>query len=158
MVKMFHAVSAAAMLVIAALPLRAETAAVESTLEAHKVLRGADGRESLASAETAKPGDVIEYVATYRNASGAMVRELEATLPIPEHTEFIAGSARPGGIRVSLDGRAFGQPPLKRRVVRQGREFDEPVPYREYRFVRWIPVHLGAGMSERYTARVRVLE
>ena len=158
MVKMFHAVSAAAMLVIAALPLRAETAAVESTLEARKVLRAADGNESFASADAAKPGDVIEYVATYRNTTGETVRELQATLPIPVHTELIAGSARPFGARVSLDAREFGAPPLMRRTVRDGRQIDEPIAYREYRFLRWPPVHLGARMSIAYSARVRVLE
>src|SRR5471032_570873 len=88
----FNALSAAAMLVIAALPLHAQPSAIESTLEARKVVRGADGAESFASADVAKPGDVIEYVATYRNTSAETIRDLEATLPIPAHTELIAGS------------------------------------------------------------------
>jgi hypothetical protein len=42
--------------------------------------------------------------------------------------------------------------------VREGREAEEPVPYREYRYLRWTPVHLGGGMSISYSARVKVLE
>lgn len=155
---MFNALGAAAMLVIAALPSHAQTAAVESTLEARKVVREADGRERFASADVAKPGDVIEYVATYRNTTRETVRDLEATLPIPAHTELVAGSVRPSGARVSLDAREFGAPPLMRRVVRDGRELEEAIPYREYRYLRWTPVHLGALMSVSYTARVKVLE
>jgi uncharacterized repeat protein (TIGR01451 family) len=155
---MFNALGAAAMLVIAALPSHAQTPAVESTLEARKVVREADGSEHYASADVAKPGDVIEYVATYRNTTRETVRELEATLPIPAHTEFIPGSARPSGVRVSLDSRQFAAPPLKRRVVRDGHALEEAIPYREYRYLRWTPVHLGALMFVSYTARVKVLE
>ena len=49
------------MLIVAAMPLHAQTAAIESTLEARKVLRGADGSESFASADVAKPGDCTEF-------------------------------------------------------------------------------------------------
>src|SRR6185369_10694463 len=55
-------------------------------LEAHKVVRAADGTEKLAPAESARPGDVIEYVATYRNTGKQPIRNLEATLPIPHDT------------------------------------------------------------------------
>jgi uncharacterized repeat protein (TIGR01451 family) len=155
---MCNALGAAAMLVIAALPSHAQTAAIESTLEARKVVREADGREHFASADVAKPGDVIEYVATYRNTTRETIRDLEATLPVPAHTELLPGSARPSSARVSLDAREFAPPPLKRRVVRDGRETEVAVPYSEYRYLRWAPVHLGAGMSVSYTARVRLLE
>jgi uncharacterized repeat protein (TIGR01451 family) len=155
---MFNAMSAAAMLVIAALPLHAQTAAVESTLEARKVVRGADGSESFASAEVAKPGDVIEYVATYRNTTRETIRNLEATLPIPAHTELIPGSVLPSAARASLDAREFASLPLKRKTIRDGREVEEAVAYREYRSLRWAPVNLGAQMSVTYTARVKVLE
>lgn len=154
----FNAIFAAAMAIAAALPSHAQAPAVEATLEARKVVREAGGREAFASAEAVKPGDVIEYVATYRNTTRETVRDLEATLPIPAHTELIPGSARPAGARASLDAREFAATPLKRKVVRAGREAEEPVPYREYRYLRWTPVHLGGGMSISYSARVKVLE
>jgi uncharacterized repeat protein (TIGR01451 family) len=157
----FSGWGAAAMLVIAALPLHAQQTGaepVETTLEARKVLRAADGRETFASAELARPGDVLEYAATYRNKSRERVRNLEATLPIPPHTEYVPGSPRPSSVRASLDARAFSAPPLKRKALRDGREFDEQIPYRDYRYLRWAPVDLGPQATMTFTARVKVLE
>jgi len=157
----FQVLAAAAILLVAALPAHAQPKAsepVKTTLEARKVVLAADGRESFAPADFARPGDVIEYAATYRNTTREAVRNLEATLPIPVHTEFVAGSARPAAVRASLDAREFAAPPLKRTAVADGRETIEIVPYREYRFLRWQPVHLGPEASMTFTARVRVLE
>lgn len=158
---LLKAFAVAAILIFAAVPLQAQKAAGEPvtvTLELRKVVRAADGRESFAPAEVTRPGDVIEYVATYRNTTTRTMRDLEATLPIPEHTELVPGSARPASVRASLDAREFAAPPLKRTAVANGRETIETVPYREYRFLRWEPVHLGAEASITFTARVRVLE
>ena len=151
---------AAAALLAAAFPVAAQQpgAAVQSTLEARKVVRAADGTERFAPAESARPGDVIEYVATYRNTSRAPVRALEATLPIPHNTELVAGSVRPANARASVDAREFADMPLKRRVVRDGRTVEEPVPLRDYRYLRWYPGELGADKSLAFTARVRVVE
>lgn len=157
----FKAFAAAAIFLCAAAPLHAQKAASEPvtvTLEQRKVVRSADGSESFAGAELTRPGDVIEYAATYRNTTTRMMRDLEATLPIPAHTELVPGSARPATVRASLDAREFAALPLKRRTVVDGREKIEAIPYREYRFLRWEPVHLGAAASITFTARVKVLE
>ena len=130
---------------------------IESKLEARKVVTAADGKESFVAADAARPGDVIEYTATYKNAGTAAVGNLEATLPIPADTEFIAGSAKPAGARASLDARAFGEMPLVRKVVRDGKSVEEPVPTREYRALRWYPGALTTNQSINFTARVRVL-
>jgi len=156
------ALAAAAMLVIAAAPLCAfaqkPAAPVEANLEVRKVVRAAGASEAFASGDVVKPGDVIEYVATFRNTTEKPVRNLEPTLPLPEHTELVPGSARPGSARASLDSREFAALPLKRKTVANGRETIETVPYREYRALRWAPVDLDAGKSIRVSARVRVLE
>ena len=131
---------------------------VETRLEARKVVRDAEGRESLASADAARPGETIEYVATYRNTGKQPVRNLAATLPIPANTELIAGSARPANAQASLDGRTFSAPPLKRRVVRDGKSVDEDVAPREYRYLRWLPGELGGEASVSFSARVRVVD
>ena len=160
-ITILKALAAAAILVFAAVPLRGQGMASEplkTTLEARKVVRGTDGRESFVPADVARPGDVIEYVATYRNTTREALKNLEATLPIPEHTELVAGSTHPASVRASFDAREFAPLPLKRKVVANGRETTETVPYREYRFLRWEPVHLGAEASITVTARVRVLE
>ena len=132
--------------------------AVETRLEAHKVERAADGKEKLGAAQSAQPGDVIEYAATYRNAGKQPVRNLEATLPIPANTEYLEGSAQPAQAKASVDAHAFGTLPLKRRVVRDGKPVEETVPLREYRYLRWYPGELEPGKSVTFTARVKVIE
>ncbi|HET9580193.1 MAG TPA: hypothetical protein VFP44_20365 [Usitatibacter sp.] len=127
-------------------------------LEARKVVRAADGKETFAPAETAKPGDVIEYVATYRNAGKQALRNLEATLPIPQNTEFVPGSAHPSNARASLDMKTFGQMPLMRRVVKDGKTIEALVPPRDYRSLRWHAGELGGEKTATFTARVRVLD
>ena len=153
---------AAVMLVAAAAPLHAfaqkPPAPVEAKLEVRKVVSGAGASEAFASGDAVKPGDVIEYVATFRNTTGKPVRNLEPTLPLPEHTEFIAGSTGPASVMAGLDARVFAPIPLKRKTVANGRETLEAVPYREYRYLRWAPVDLEPGKSVRVSARVKVLE
>lgn len=144
---------------VAAGPLHAQQGGpVETRLEARKVVRAADGQESFAPAGDAKPGDVIEYVAAYRNPTRQAVSGLEATLPLPPNTEFVPGSARPSAAKASVDARAWGDLPLTRKVIRDGREIEEQVPVREYRYLRWFPGELGGEKTLTYTARVRVVQ
>jgi uncharacterized repeat protein (TIGR01451 family) len=131
---------------------------VETRLEARKVARAADGTETFASADAAKPGETIEYAATYRNTGKPAVSNLAATLPIPASTELIAGSARPANAMASVDGSTFAAPPLKRRVVRDGKTIEVEIPVSEYRYLRWNAPELAGGQSLTYTARVRVIE
>jgi len=147
-----------AMMVFAAPLYAQQNGPIETRLEARTVVRAADGKESFAPATAAKPGDVIEYAATYRNLSRQPVRNLEATLPIPSNTEFVPGSAKPAAAKASLDSRTWGDMPLKRKVLRDGREVEEQVPFREYRYLRWYPGELGGEKSMTFTARVRVVE
>jgi uncharacterized repeat protein (TIGR01451 family) len=153
------AIFAAAALCVAAAPFLSHAAsngAIETTLEQRKVVRAADGRERLMAADTVKPGDVIEYAATYRNTTREPVRNLEATLPIPVHTELVPGSTRRA--KASLDARDFGDIPLRRTAIREGKRVEELVPYRDYRYLRWYAGELGAEMSVTFTARVKVVE
>jgi uncharacterized repeat protein (TIGR01451 family) len=136
----------------------AQTNPVETRLEARKVVRAVDGKETFAEAASARPGEVIEYVATYRNVSKQPVKSLEATLPIPPNTEFVPGSAQPASVKASVDAREWGTPPLMRKVVRDGRSIEEQVPVREYRYLRWFPGELGGEKAVSFTARVRVVD
>ena len=140
------------------MPAWAQGNPVESRLVARKVVVGADGKESLVAADAARPGDVIEYVATYRNTGKSAVRNLEATLPIPANTELVAGSVKPGSAQASIDARAFAPMPLKRVVHRDGRQAEETVPLREYRYLRWYPGELGGEKTVTFAARVKVLD
>ena len=136
---------------------KAPNGPLASELVARKVVTAADGRETLASADAAKPGDVLEYTATFRNTGKAALSRVEATLPIPDSVEFIPGSAKPANAKASADGKAFGDMPLKRVVKKNGVDVEEVVPVREYRLLRWAPVDLGGEKSASYVARVRVL-
>jgi uncharacterized repeat protein (TIGR01451 family) len=152
---------AAALAAALALPLAFAQSAdgpLESRLAARKVVV-ADGRENLVDATDAKPGDLIEYTATYRNKGKAAIRNLEATLPVPKDTEYVPGSARPAGARASTDGKSYAAIPLKRKVKRaDGKEVDEPVPLRDYRALRWYASELGGEKTVSYSARVRVID
>ena len=156
----FAALAGAALLALAPFAAAQQKAAqpLETRIEQRKVVRAADGAETLAAAEAVKPGDVIEYTVTYRNTGKAALTKLEATLPIPAETEFVAGTARPANAKASIDGRTFGDLPLKRTVKRNGVDVEEVVPASQYRFLRWYPGELAGEKALTYTARVRVTE
>jgi uncharacterized repeat protein (TIGR01451 family) len=155
----FRQLAAAVWLSTLLLPAVAQPKApVESRLEARRVEVAADGKESFSSAADAKPGDLIEYTATYRNTGKSAVRDLQATLPIPQGTEYVAGSARPANAKASVDAVSFADMPLKRKAMKEGREVEEAVQAREYRALRWYPGALAPDQMLTFTARVRVVD
>ena len=155
----YAAAAMAVSVVLQAAPAAAQQAdPIETRLEARKLVVAADGKESFAAADAARPGDVIEYTATYRNVGKQSVRNLEATLPIPSNTELVAASAVPAATRASSDARSFDSFPLKRKVKRAGVEVEEIVPLAEYRALRWSAGDLAPGRSVSFRARVRVLD
>lgn len=114
-----------------------------------------DGKEILSPAEQASPGDVIEYRAEYKNAGAAAVKQLAATLPVPNGMEYLPKTGAPE--LASLDGRKFEPVPLKRRVrLADGREVLRDVPANEYRWLRWTLGTLAPKQSRTVSARVRV--
>ncbi len=136
----------------------ASAGGVESKLEVSKVVTK-DGKESLEPAGTARPGDLLQYVASYTNKGRAGVSNLEATLPIPSNTELVIESIKPGGAKASTGGSSFDVVPLKRKVRQaNGAEFEQVIPAREYRSLRWYPGALAAGATVSFTARVKVVD
>jgi uncharacterized repeat protein (TIGR01451 family) len=130
---------------------------VSVALTAGRMITQPGGHEVMTSAEHAKPGDVIEYQATYRNHGNSSVRKLDATLPIPPGTEYLAHSASPAPALASLDGRRFEPLPLLRRVrLADGREVMREVPASEYRSLRWSLGTLDPRDQRSVRARVRV--
>ena len=116
----------------------------------------ADGKETLAAAETAKPGDLVEETATYVNKSKRTFR-VDATLPVPQFTEFVARSARPANVKASVDGKTFSDMPLKRQIKQaNGVTVEQMVPISEYKFLRWQGVELGPEKSFVVSARFRI--
>ena len=132
--------------------------AVAVQLTQHKVFTGADGKESLVDGATVKPGEVLEYRATYINKSNTAVKGVVATLPIPEGLEYRPGSARPGAnlVQAATKDGVFGAEPLSRKV--NGKV--EPVPYSDYRTLRWnlgsLPARGEAAVSARAAVQVYV--
>ncbi len=129
-----------------------------ATLEAHKVLV-AGGKEQLVAASEAKPGDVLEYRATYKNVSTNPLSAVMATLPVPATgVEYLLNSAMPSGAEASINGTQFAPAPLKRLVtLPDGKHQQQLVPAAEYRFLRWPLGDLPAGASKTVSARVRVI-
>jgi uncharacterized repeat protein (TIGR01451 family) len=139
-----------------ALPAFAQPAAVTSTLQAQRV-EDLDGKTVRKPAEAAKPGDTVEYRGTYRNVASTPVAKLQATIPVPAGTTFVAGSTEPGAAQASTDGVRFAPLPLVRTIrLADGSSRQEPVPLAEYRFVRWDLGNLAAGRDAVVSLRVRI--
>src|SRR6185369_16657911 len=120
-------------------PAKPAAGSVAVELTAQRVTK-AQGKEVLAPADEARPGELIEYRALYRNDGAGEARGLMATLPIPRGTQYVAGSALPRRVEASLDGRTFAAVPLKRtEKTPDGRTIVQEVPVAEYRALRWPP-------------------
>jgi uncharacterized repeat protein (TIGR01451 family) len=135
----------------------AAVAGVQVNLTAHRVTSGSNGREVLAPGDKARPGEVVEYQALYTNVSTDGVRQLVATLPIPDGMEYLPSTAVPAQVQASLDGNSFAAVPLRRKVkLADGREVMRDVPTSEYRWLRWTLGSLEGNGQETVRARVRV--
>lgn len=129
----------------------------EVALSVYRVVAQANGTETLAQAGQVKPGDRVEYAATYRNPGKLIIRNVQATLPIPGAMEYIPSSASPTQVYASLNGRDFAPVPLMRVVTQpDGTQRKQPVPVSEYRYLRWNLGDLEAGKSRTVKARMRV--
>ncbi|NML46933.1 DUF11 domain-containing protein [Ramlibacter sp. G-1-2-2] len=141
---------------MAALPGFAQSPAVTSNLTAQRV-EIANGKAVLSPAEKAKPGDMVEYSGTYRNAGTGSVDKLVATIPVPAGTTFVAGSAEPAKAQASTDGTRFAPMPLMRTVrLPDGTSRQEPVPLADYRYVRWEVGTLAAHADTVVKLRVQI--
>ncbi len=115
------------------------------------------GKEAFVSADHARPGEVIEYRATYRNTGASAVQDLSATLPVPAGLAYVPRTANPVRLSASTDGKSFEPVPLKRPVkLADGRAAMVEVPASEYRYLRWSIGTLAAKSSRTVRARMRV--
>ena len=147
---------ALALAALAAAPSARAAGDVTVELTANRVTRS-QGRDVLAPAEQARPGDLIQYRALYRNAGKGEARGFAATLPIPRGTHYVPGSATPRRVEASLDGRTFAPVPLLRKErTADGRTVTREVPASEYVALRWSLGLLPANQSREVTARVRI--
>jgi uncharacterized repeat protein (TIGR01451 family) len=135
------------------LPLLAE---VKVVLTASKIVV-VNGKEQKESSEKAKPGEVIEYVAEYRNTGKAPVTNVVATLPVPSGMEFVPETTQPQPVMASTDDHRYAPVPLKRMVRgADGKTVEQLVPYGEYRSLRWTLGEIQGGGSKSVKARMKV--
>lgn len=123
-------------------------------LTASKITAAKDGKEKLIAADTARPGEVIEYSAVYRNETKQPVKGLEATVPIPAGLELLPDTALPAAPLASANGADFAAMPLMAPPV-DGKS--APVPMAEYRALRWAIPQLAPGAIATVKLRARVL-
>lgn len=133
--------------------------AVVIKLTQWRVVADGKGGETFEDAAKIKPGEVIEYRATYSNVSKQPVRKLTVVLPLPQGLEYLPKSSRPSeplAQAATDDGRYRAEPLMRSIVGKGGLPRLEPVHYNEYRSLRWSVPELGAGRSFEVKARVRV--
>ena len=105
-----------------------QPAPVSVTLSAWSVTLDKAGKR-FKRAESAKPGDVIEYRAELRNVSRATLKDQALTLPVPPGTAYVPSSARPAQAQARADGGKFEAMPLMR-VGRNAQGQEEKSPCR----------------------------
>jgi uncharacterized repeat protein (TIGR01451 family) len=127
------------------------------TLTAQKVLKDAKGKEVFSGAEKVKPGDVVEYRASYANISKAALSGVIANLPVPEGMVYVDKTANPAAATATVDGVKYDAVPLKRKVKdKAGKEVVQLVPLSEYKGLNWSLGNIQAGKTRVVSARVRV--
>jgi uncharacterized repeat protein (TIGR01451 family) len=146
--------------VVAGATLSACAFAASPLVEAHLtvVLVQSNGQfETSGPASAAKPGDTLEYAASYNNRGNAAAGQLMPTMPIPAGTEYVPSNLIPKPTHASLDGIDFSPIPLRRkRPDADGVVREVDVPLAEYRALRWTVGTLAAGHEVVVRARVRV--
>ena len=110
-----------------------------------------------------RPGNVVEYRAVYTNKGSEPVR-VQAMLPVPAHTEYLARSAHSSGQFVAKAAAAngnFAAEPLYQATASTTSDGTAtgarlPVPYADYRAVQWQLGTLAPGQSAWVALRVRI--
>ena len=129
---------------------------VSVVLNAYRVTTS-QGKEAFVPAEQAKPGEIIEYRATYKNTSKQAVKDLMATLPVPQGLEYLPKTASPAKLLASIDGKNYEAVPLMKKVKgADGKMVIREVPLSEYRYLRWPMGTLAASAESVVKARMRV--
>lgn len=140
----------------------AAQAEVASKLEAYVVYQVADGQERFKRADSAEPGEIIEYRISYENNGDKSVRDLAATGMIPFNTEYVGESDATkvrSDFRVSIDGGVTwdAEPVVRVRTLPDGSSEEVIIPPSEYTHVRWYAKErLGAKEIQEFSYRIRV--
>lgn len=76
-------------------------------VESHPDLAGSGTLVTIVAGDDVRPGATISIRATIANTGDASAHDVIAVLPVPEHTGYVARSARIGGRVVAGDGEPF---------------------------------------------------
>lgn len=129
---------------------------VKVVLTASKIVQ-VNGNEQKLPSDKAKPGEVIEYVADYRNTDKSPVKDVQAKLPVPRGMEYLPDTANPGAVMATTDDVHYAPVPLKRKVKgADGQMKEELVPYSEYKSLRWDLGVIGPEQMKEVKARMKV--
>lgn len=111
------------------------------------------GNEIFSEAADIRPGDVVEYRATFKNVDSSAVTGTRALMPLPIGMVYEPSSARPAaGVKAATVDGVFAPVPLMREVNRRLVE----VPLNEYRAIAWELGEIQPGKSIQVSARVRL--
>ena len=142
-----------ALAMVSALSLWSE---VKVVLTASKIVQ-VNGNEQKQSSDKAKPGEVIEYVADYKNTDKRPVKDVKATLPVPKGMEYLPETANPMPVMATTDDVHYAPVPLKKIVKgADGKMTEELVPYSEYKSLRWDLGEIGGEGMKSVKARMKV--
>ena len=123
-----------------------------------------NGKEQTQNTDRAAPGEKLQYVANYHNtthlisAPGMMLNGVSAVVPIPGNMKYL-GAASPQPSAASLDGKRYEPYPLMKRVTQSnGAVVQTPVPWDEYRYLKWDMGTIPADTQKSVKAMVQVLD
>lgn len=134
---------------------------LSSQMDAYVVTLNKEGEEVLSPAEEVNPKDKIEYKLTYTNNTDKKLKGLVITGPIPNNTFFVPGTNNTkvnSEFVVSIDGgKTFEQEPVKRIVMKDGKEVEVIIPPEKYTSIRWMPnTPINAKEKQIFTYRIEV--
>jgi uncharacterized repeat protein (TIGR01451 family) len=128
------------------------SADLETALTAARVT-GTGASEKFSEATTAAPGDTIRYVATFTNTTARVLREVTATLPIPQNLELVLASVQPAAREGSVDGKEFV---ALAKLLKPKSEGGSGVAPSAIRALRWAPRDIPATSAFSVEARAKL--
>lgn len=151
-----HPLHRVALLAVFALAAPVASAEVLGNIQVFTVSQD-KGSEVLVAAKKTKPGETLEYRISYKNTNKEPVKDLAVTGPVPEGTEFIAGSEKTkvkALIEYSIDtGKVFSATPT--RLNKKGERV--AINPSEFTTLRWHAQQaLKPGEVQEYSYRVKV--
>lgn len=133
---------------------------LESLIQREIEIVNEDGEKEiqLVEAGNAIPGDELIFTVTYTNQGTEPAENLVLVNPVPEHTEYIGGSAGDGETTITFSVDGGGSYDLPDNLLVTG-EDGQPrtAQAREYTHLRWVRTGLlSPGKSGKVFFRVRL--